>query len=278
VSYTDAAKVAGIEANADVTDAENVGNSIHGATAKTTPVDADTVPLIDSAASNVLKKLSWANIKATLNTYFDTLYATGSHTHAWSAITDKPSTFPPSAHNHAGGDITSGTVAAARLGSGTPSSANFLRGDSTWQTLSGMVYPDAGIPVSTGSAWSSSKTNPSGAFVGTTDTQTLTNKTLTGYTETVFAITDAATVTPNPDNGTIQTWTLGANRTLNTGSIGAGQSILLMIDDGSARTITWTTVVWVGGSAPTLATSGYTCVELWKVGSTCYGALIGEVA
>jgi hypothetical protein len=68
-------KLGTIETNADVTDAVNVGSSIHGATAKTTPVDADTVPLIDSAASNVLKKVTWANIKATLKTYFDSLYA-----------------------------------------------------------------------------------------------------------------------------------------------------------------------------------------------------------
>lgn len=75
--YTTAAditKLAGIEALADVTDAGNVGSSIHGATGKTTPVDADTVPLIDSAASNVLKKVTWANVKATLKTYFDTIY------------------------------------------------------------------------------------------------------------------------------------------------------------------------------------------------------------
>lgn len=70
-----ATKLDGIEASADVTDAENVGSSIHGATAKTTPVDGDTMPLIDSAASNVLKKVTWANIKATLATYFSTLYA-----------------------------------------------------------------------------------------------------------------------------------------------------------------------------------------------------------
>jgi len=70
-------KLDGIEALADVTDAANVGGAIHGATAKTTPVDADTVSLIDSAASNVLKKLSWTNIKATLKTYFDALYVTG---------------------------------------------------------------------------------------------------------------------------------------------------------------------------------------------------------
>lgn len=70
-----ATKLDGIEASADVTDAANVGSSINGATAKTTPVDGDTMPLIDSAASNVLKKVTWANIKATLKTYFDTLYA-----------------------------------------------------------------------------------------------------------------------------------------------------------------------------------------------------------
>ncbi|NDZ11480.1 hypothetical protein C7T35_01460 [Variovorax sp. WS11] len=46
------------------------------ATGKTTPVDADVMPLADSAASNVLKKVTWANIKATLKTYFDTLYST----------------------------------------------------------------------------------------------------------------------------------------------------------------------------------------------------------
>lgn len=33
---------------------------------KTTPVDADVLPIVDSAASNVLKKLTWANLKATL--------------------------------------------------------------------------------------------------------------------------------------------------------------------------------------------------------------------
>ncbi len=51
-----------------------VGNLINGATDKPTPVDADTLGLSDSAASGVLKKLTWANLKATLKTYFDTLY------------------------------------------------------------------------------------------------------------------------------------------------------------------------------------------------------------
>lgn len=51
------------------------GSLINAATAKATPVDADLIGLMDSAASNILKKLSWANVKATLKTYFDTLYA-----------------------------------------------------------------------------------------------------------------------------------------------------------------------------------------------------------
>ena len=51
------------------------GNGIHNLTEKTTPADADEVGLIDnSAESNVLKRLTWANIKAALKSYFDTLY------------------------------------------------------------------------------------------------------------------------------------------------------------------------------------------------------------
>jgi hypothetical protein len=46
----------------------------HAATSKATPVDADELPLADSAALFVLKKLTWANLKATLKTYFDGIY------------------------------------------------------------------------------------------------------------------------------------------------------------------------------------------------------------
>lgn len=48
--------------------------SVQASTSKATPVDADLVPLFDSAGSFVLKKLTWAGIKATLKTYLDTLY------------------------------------------------------------------------------------------------------------------------------------------------------------------------------------------------------------
>lgn len=51
-----------------------ISDTTHAATAKTTPSDADEIGLLDSLSSYVLKRLTWANIKATLKTYFDSLY------------------------------------------------------------------------------------------------------------------------------------------------------------------------------------------------------------
>lgn len=95
-------------------------------------------------------------------------------------------------------------------------------------------------------------------------------------TEDVYAIS-GTTPALNPDNGTIQTWTLTGNSSP-TDSVAAGQSMTMMIADGTAYAITWPTMTWVGGSAPTLATTGYSVVELWKVGTTLYGAFVGYVA
>jgi len=59
----------------------NIADEIHAASSKTTPVDADEIGLVDSAGAWGLKKLTWTNLKATLKTYFDTLYsAAAGHT------------------------------------------------------------------------------------------------------------------------------------------------------------------------------------------------------
>lgn len=95
-------------------------------------------------------------------------------------------------------------------------------------------------------------------------------------TETVYALT-GTTPALNPANGTVQTWTLSANSTPTDG-LTTGQSLTLMIDDGTARTITWPSVTWKtnSGTAPALNTTGFTAIVLWKVGSVLYGARVGN--
>ena len=55
-------------------DVDTREKSINAAAAKATPVDADTLGVIDSADTSILKKVTWANVKATLKAYFDTIY------------------------------------------------------------------------------------------------------------------------------------------------------------------------------------------------------------
>lgn len=94
--------------------------------------------------------------------------------------------------------------------------------------------------------------------------------------ETVHALSGTS-VALDPSNGTIQTHTLTGNTTYSD-SVSEGEAITLMIDDGTAYTVTWPTITWLnnGGSAPTLATTGYTAIQVWKVSTTLYGALIAD--
>ena len=115
---------------------------------------------------------------------------------------------------------------------------------------------------------------------------TLTDPPITGcILEDIYTITDGAAFEIDPGNGSIQLITLGANRTPKATNFAAGESVTLMVDDGTAYTLTWSDttfgtsgVVWKtgSGSAPTLNTTGYTVIVLWKVSSQIYGARVGD--
>ena len=69
-----ASKLNGIASNADNT------NVAINSTSEVKIADADKIPFTDFSDSNLLKKTSWGDIKSDLETYFDTLYPSGSGT------------------------------------------------------------------------------------------------------------------------------------------------------------------------------------------------------
>ena len=179
------------------------------------------------------------------------------------------------------GNLTlGGTLSGVSLTTQVSGTLPVANGGTGITSLGTGVATFLGTPSSANLAAAVTDETGSGALVFATS-PTLSGVTLNdGYTEEVYAVVDAAGVAISPTNGSIQTWTLGASRTPTAGTWAAGQSMTLMINDGTAYTVTWTTlgVTWVGGSAPALATTGFTVIQLWKVGSTIYGALTGSVA
>jgi hypothetical protein len=72
-----------------------------------------------------------------------------------------------------------------------------------------------------------------------------------------FTLTDGATINTDWSNGNTQTVTLGGNRTMaapTNPQTGARYTYIIRQDATGSRTLTWFTIRWAGGTAPTLTT------------------------
>ena len=104
------------------------------------------------------------------------------------------------------------------------------------------------------------------------------NLTLDAYTEKVATLATSGTIALNPSTGTTLSCAAAGTVTF-TDSLSSGQSISLLLTNGSSYTINWPTTTWVtaaGNTAPTLSASN--TLVFWKISTTLYGALVGKSA
>lgn len=145
-----------------------LGALIDGATGKTTPVDADELPLADSAASFIVKKLTWANLKATLKTYFDTLYQAAPGTQPANTVYAGPA---------AGGAATP-TFRSLVVADGTGVFQGF---DATLTALAGANWAANALPIGTGADTLSQTSFAANTFPARASTGNLVAKTITDF-------------------------------------------------------------------------------------------------
>lgn len=209
------------------------------------------------------------------------------------------------------GNFSAGTITATLTGnvtgnvSGTaanitgvldPSNGGTGKANNTAATLTRVGNFDLSITCSAGS----SVTMPTAGTLATqAGTETLTNKTISGASNTItnVSLTTGVTGVLPVANATIATqaisalnvdWsagnlytkTLGSNSTLTFSNAISGQVIIIRLTNTASNyTVTWPTIRWAGGSAPTMSPGAVSDVyTILNDGSNFYGSFVQNMS
>ena len=110
--------------------------------------------------------------------------------------------------------------------------------------------------------------------------KTLTNPTVTNYVETPFTANSSTAITLALTNGTVQIITLTGNATITMPTATSGKSFIMFLkqDGTGSRTVTWSTVKWAGGTAPTITStaSRQDILSFFADGTNWYGVVVAQ--
>ena len=119
-----------------------------------------------------------------------------------------------------------------------------------------------------------------GNTVTTLNNMTQANVTVTNYTETPFSANSSTAITLSLTNGTFQIVTLTDNATITMPTATSGKSFLLLLkqDGTGGRSVTWSTVKWPGGAAPTITAtaSKQDIYSFFADGTNWYGVTVAQ--
>lgn len=270
-----AVALATVKADADVADAiakkhtQNTDTALGAVGTKDPPIDADKALYRDSTAADALVTSTWTQIKAFLKTYFDTIYRLATANHS---------------HQSAGAQAGKLDHGLALNGLGHDDHPQYIKHSLATAISDFLVASGAGVfvkqtlaqvktllnwaaDIAAHAALTTGIHGVSGTVVGTSDTQTLTNKTMydnSNIQERIISWTTTSTPIPTGEDlrnvFIITALVSDASFQVPSGTPANCNKIIIRIkDNGTARALSWDAIYRaVEFALPTTTTPGKT--------------------